>query len=1734
MLTASGNDETNDCPLPKTPSVGAGGFRIYPLHDDLELHSATGRIYYQYFPESPHSVHRCGVHVITWHDVFHEGTTNKKTFSFQALLFDNLDILFQYGPGNPEQGEGSTTGIQNATASIGLNVTCNEEQIPDDFAILIQPPVIVVTTSDDELDTPAGTAISLREAVRDSLDGGRIEFASGMNQRTTELASSEGGVGTSLGIDGKSLAIDASALSEKFHITGSKTTSHFTIRNAGWLSLDNLSLEQASASGSTYLADSSGLVACYCRWLANRDSSTDEGGAISMLTSKATVKNAAGLYRCDFIDNSASLRGGAISVTGDSRLRAEKCRFWSNKTPDSVSSCGGAIYLANARVELRECDIATNIARLGGGIYASGGVELEAIRCTFDDNRAQIGGGVIYNGTSKASSGLFRYCTFFGNCASAVGGAIAEASFIPPLDLDTWHCTFYKNVAWSGGGAFSLEDATCHAAAIIMADNGNDQLRISGSGALDGTMGDNLETGNEANFAFYWGQSDITAGLTDLGNHGGFVRTCMLLQESDAIDAAVLGVRSLASDARGLPTFRDGGATGDTAHDSGAVEIGPTLEVTHGADSGSGSLQVALNGVQSGGVVAITTSDTINLPSSGFTVPASRAVFVQGYSSRTHVHNLGTHLNNRQALALYNIDATADAPATGITTAKEAQLTTHCCTFTGFVVPNRPLLELHGANSLLATTISNVLIGPSPPIPRVACLAVRGVDATMITRDCLFQGCRPMDHDSLSTVIVDGSSAHFQRCSLVDNIANPTNLSGGVIVATTSLTIGSRVWLYAEGNTIVDNHLSGSGSWTSRGGGLVVAPIGNASINVRSAFAVITNNTIASNRSTNSDTAAGFFINNNGVDEVTLTRNIIAKNSINVLTDGVVDITSGGDNLSDTAPSFFTATDIPYVDPLLGPAVFGPNQVLVCVPRPGSPCIDAAGTLVRPDSGCLDGRGLPRAFDGDGDNVAQLDIGAVESGRVLAVTTDVYETDGLGKGAGNSLHDCMDAAATFGNVNIGFDPSLDYATLEIPVNGSSLTLAEDATVDLDGRNTNIEIMRSDLTALFQLSGTTTLSVSGLHLNADTMTNQSGSHPVTVATYAECRIRTSCDFAKSRALVAHRDCDLTGRVFGPGHMFSMGVGGERRIHRCTFHNITGSGHILNAVTRSRLLVSDSTFANNAVSIIESDEAAIHLLRSTITRNGGGLVFDGTSDSTRPCVLRECLMANNAANITGTASATSTGRNHLDFTHAGFSAALGDRQNRAGYLAPLADYDGDGRMEAPLLATSASFNSSTGAPLPSGDVITVTTTANQLDSPAGAEISLREALRDISEHGTIVFDASLNNKTFNMGSTLAVDKSLTIDATSLPLGIDLTTRLSWTGGQRIAMRAVHMRDITNSSNGGAISCTANGGAFIASHCAFSGNNGNNAGAIYIVGADLVLENCTFSANTSTGASAIAMPGSHARIEFCTFGEGVGGLTADTAAPITGAGPSFNSLDLYASVFFDNFTSNATTLAQSVATTAALKSRGYNMFPDSPTGAHATDAAGLTFLGGNFMDFKDYGFGTAWVPSYETLPLVGAPIDSVLSSGLVPPEHDARGLTRPARSLPDAGAHEWASELEDTDMDLLPDWWELLQGLNPNVADDTSIDTDGDGASLLNEFQWRTDPNDAASFFNADLRPTAIGADILVNTEAGYPYMLETCSDVTSWEPAKGFFGTGPNQTLLYRTNEDRRFFRIRFNW
>ena len=139
----TGGDLSNDCPLPASPSSGGGG-RLYILHDDLDLEPGTGSGFYEYFASCPRAADRgpnTGCSIFMWDDVSHYPGGGVATWDMWIYLYDNLDVVYEIGPGNSEQGSSSTTGIMNPAYTDALVVACETAgTIPDTYVVLFEHP----------------------------------------------------------------------------------------------------------------------------------------------------------------------------------------------------------------------------------------------------------------------------------------------------------------------------------------------------------------------------------------------------------------------------------------------------------------------------------------------------------------------------------------------------------------------------------------------------------------------------------------------------------------------------------------------------------------------------------------------------------------------------------------------------------------------------------------------------------------------------------------------------------------------------------------------------------------------------------------------------------------------------------------------------------------------------------------------------------------------------------------------------------------------------------------------------------------------------------------------------------------------------------------------------------------------------------------------------------------------------------------------------------------------------------------------------------------------------------------------------------------------------------------------------------------------------------------------------------------------------------------------------------
>lgn len=131
------SDLSNDCPM---PTNGTPNNLLALMWDDLDPGDNSDPLYYQSFGSGtcPYASYGGACTVVQYEDFCHYpgGATCDSAGTFEAILFDNGEILYQYEDAGVEMGSGSTTGIQNADSSIGLTYGCDGTYLAAGRAVL--------------------------------------------------------------------------------------------------------------------------------------------------------------------------------------------------------------------------------------------------------------------------------------------------------------------------------------------------------------------------------------------------------------------------------------------------------------------------------------------------------------------------------------------------------------------------------------------------------------------------------------------------------------------------------------------------------------------------------------------------------------------------------------------------------------------------------------------------------------------------------------------------------------------------------------------------------------------------------------------------------------------------------------------------------------------------------------------------------------------------------------------------------------------------------------------------------------------------------------------------------------------------------------------------------------------------------------------------------------------------------------------------------------------------------------------------------------------------------------------------------------------------------------------------------------------------------------------------------------------------------------------------------------
>ena len=163
--------------------------------------------------------------------------------------------------------------------------------------------------------------------------------------------------------------------------------------------------------------------------------------------------------------------------------------------------------------------------------------------------------------------------------------------------------------------------------------------------------------------------------------------------------------------------------------------------------------------------------------------------------------------------------------------------------------------------------------------------------------------------------------------------------------------------------------------------------------------------------------------------------------------------------------------------------------------------------------------------------------------------------------------------------------------------------------------------------------------------------------------------------------------------------------------------------------------------------------------------------------------------------------------------------------------------------------------------------VNTLDDEYDTPSGAAVSLREALRDAAatpEADIITFDPALSGGTISLGSEITVNDpdGVIIDATDLPGGLTIDDGAATTyglfsvqGGTILEMRRLTLANGGGSNfTGAGAAINSYGSTLTLTACTLTGNESyGGGGAIYnnnSGGGTLSLTQCTLSQNQTGG--------------------------------------------------------------------------------------------------------------------------------------------------------------------------------------------------------------------------------------------------------------------------------------------
>jgi hypothetical protein len=323
------------------------------------------------------------------------------------------------------------------------------------------------------------------------------------------------------------------------------------------------------------------------------------------------------------------------------------------------------------------------------------------------------------------------------------------------------------------------------------------------------------------------------------------------------------------------------------------------------------------------------------------------------------------------------------------------------------------------------------------------------------------------------------------------------------------------------------------------------------------------------------------------------------------------------------------------------------------------------------------------------------------------------------------------------------------------------------------------------------------------------------------------------------------------------------------------------------------------------------------------------------------------------------------------------------------------------------------------------LTVTTLVDEDDTPSGATLSLREAIRDADVTGefrTIRFDPALSGGTFELntgiGSLPVTTQSVRITGEGLTDGLTLSggdlDRLFNLNNATLTVDSLNLVEGSHPSGGGAFLVGA-GSRLVLDRVTIASCFGGSGGGAILSEGSLTITNCTFLDNTASDGGAILSRGGTMTVLNSTFARNAALL------PFNGGGAIANFLVSTLSIRHSTFVGNSSVnVGGAILTDLSTATVEDSLFAGNTAGSENPDFdSNTTDLGGNALDvpvsqlmtFGDYGGPTPVQPLKPTSAAKGTASHRTL------PATDQRGegFPRTRGTGRDPGAVE-GTELSD----------------------------------------------------------------------------------------------------------------------